>query len=224
MLLQGNLEKHLYEQRYFYLFAATMLQVFISAFFPERTGVPIGAAVYTFFVLMTMNLVRHSRKLAMLMLLFGVTGVFLVWIPEVVSTGFAFKVFEYIIIGLFISLIIYHILVQIIKSTKVDGTVVFGAITIYILFGLLAGEVNLLIQVIDPMAFTGNLDLNDTAGLRYYSYVTITTLGYGDITPVSHLARAASVFFSLIAQIYLAVIIAFIVGKLVAHSGDKKRD
>ena len=222
MFLQGKLEKHLYEQRYFYLFAATMLQVFISSFFPQRTGIPIGAAVYTFFVLMTMNLVRHSRKLALLMLLFGIAGVFLVWIPEIVKTGFAFKVFEQAIIGVFISLIIYHILVQVIKSKKVDGTVVFGAITIYILFGLLAGDVNLLIQTLDPMAFSGNLELHDTAGLRYYSYVTITTLGYGDITPVSQLARAASVFFSLMAQIYLAVIIAFIVGKLVAHSSASK--
>jgi hypothetical protein len=46
----------------------------------------------------------------------------------------------------------------------------------------------------------------------------MTTLGYGDIVPVSQIARAVSVFFSLAGQIYLAVVIALIVGKYVSHS------
>jgi voltage-gated potassium channel Kch len=99
---------------------------------------------------------------------------------------------------------------------------ILGVITIYILFGLVAGETNQLIFHFDPHAFSGNLDPSDKADLRYYSYVTMTTLGYGDIVPVSQIARASAVFFSLIGQIYLAVVIALIVGKYVSASDRKE--
>lgn len=216
--------EHLYRHRYIYLFIATMLQVFLTSFIPTDTILPIDAIVYSFFILMILNMVRHSRKLILIMLLLGTLGMVLVWIRQALPVGTAYLVFQRAVFGIFIALIIYHIMVQIIKSHEVDATVIFGAITIYILFGMLAGEANLIIQAIDPRAFTGNVDLNDSFGIRYYSFVTITTLGYGDISPVSQVARTASVFFALIAQIYLAVIIAFIVGKLVAHSGRKNND
>jgi len=50
----------------------------------------------------------------------------------------------------------------------------------------------------------------------------MTTLGYGDIAPDSELARAGAVFFSLVGQVYLAVVIALIVGKYVSHSDRKE--
>lgn len=224
MKAHGKHVQHFYDLRYFYLFVATMLQVFLSAFFPDNNSLPVNALVYSFFVLCTINLVRHDRRLMFIMLLFGIAGLSLVWLPEVMEIDKTIVIIQRTIVAMFIAMIIYHTMVQIIKSRKVDGIVIFGAITIYILFGMLGGEINLMIQAVDPGAFSGNVNINDSADLRYYSYVTITTLGYGDITPVSHIARAAAVFFSLTAQIYLAVIIAFIVGKLVAHSGGKSRD
>ena len=67
---------------------------------------------------------------------------------------------------------------------------------------------------IKPEAFsasTGNF--SSQADFIYFSFVTITTLGYGDILPVSHLARSLAIMFSVTGQLYLTMIIAMLVGK-----------
>ena len=120
--------------------------------------------------------------------------------------------------------LIYHIFRQILRNKKVRADVIFGALTIYILFGMLAGESNQLIYFLDNAAFTGNISESPKSDLRYYSFVTMTTLGYGDIAPVSSMARAVSVFYSLAGQLYLAVIVALIVGKYVSHSDKHLED
>ena len=56
--------------------------------------------------------------------------------------------------------------------------------------------------------------------LVYFSYVTQTTLGYGDISPVSGIARAIVISQSLFGQIYIAVIVARLVGLQVATAND----
>ena len=80
--------------------------------------------------------------------------------------------------------------------------------------------------LINPSTLTNISSNEETAGFEcyYYSFTTLTTLGYGDIAPVSQVARASAVFFSLTAQIYLAVVIALIVGKYVSYSDKKELD
>lgn len=224
MDFRSNLNQNLKDNRYLYLFFATLLQVFLVSFFPDRHNALINEITFSIFMLANINLVRHSRRIIIIMLFFAIISVFLVWVPDHSDLGHKIYLYEKLIVILFIIVIIYHIIIQILDSKKVNANVVFGVITIYILFGLIAGECNLLIYFRDNMAFSGNFDATDPSDLRYFSYVTITTLGYGDITPVSQLARASAVFFSLAGQIYLAVVIALIVGKYVSNSDKKKHE
>lgn len=222
MLNRKDLNIHLYEQRYIYLLAATIILVFLNSFFPDRNGILINRLTFSLFMVANINFIRHNRRIVFVMLFFALLSIILAWIPD--DAEIAMKLFPVakLVSLLFISVIIYLIISQIAKSKVVSADMILGVITIYILFGLAAGDCNQLILHFDPDAFTGNLDVTDKSDLRYYSYVTMTTLGYGDIVPVSQMARATSVFFSLIGQIYLAVVIALIVGKYVSHS-DKKR-
>lgn len=216
-----TLDNHLYNNRYFYLLACTTLQIFLVSFFPGRVNTLLNEITFSLFILANLNFVRHKKRFLLIMVIFAAIIFFLIWVPESSYMGFQFVPAQNITVILFISVIIYLIIAQIIESKIVSVNMILGVITIYVLFGLLAGECNQLIYNFDHQAFTGNLDPNDLSDLRYYSYVTMTTLGYGDIVPVSQVARAISVFFSLAGQIYLAVVIALIVGKYVSHS-DKK--
>ena len=217
-----DLRAHLYANRYLYLLAATFIQVFFSAFFPDRETYLMTGITFTIFMLAILNFIGHSRKTIILFLFFAITSISLAWVPTESETGQRVFVAERIIVIIFILLIIYQIIAQIVKSKQVSLNMILGVITIYVLFGLLAGECNQLIYFFNSEAFTGKVDFGDNADIRYYSYVTITTLGYGDIAPVSQIARASAVFFSLTAQIYLAVVIALIVGKYVSHSDQKE--
>lgn len=56
------------------------------------------------------------------------------------------------------------------------------------------------------------------SGFSYYSFVTITTLGYGDVTPVSTQARSLALLEAVLGQLYIAILIARLVGSHLAQS------
>ena len=176
-------------------------------------------------MLANVNLIRRSKRIISLMIFFAVSSIFMVWIPDASDIGIKVFAYEKLLVMLFLGVIIYQIFYQVLKSKKVSADVIFGAITIYIIFGMIAGESNQLIYFLDKNAFAGSLENAQKSDLRYFSFVTMTTLGYGDISPVSPIARAVAVFYSLAGQLYLAVIVALIVGKYVSHSdkAEKKK-
>jgi hypothetical protein len=86
---------------------------------------------------------------------------------------------------------------------------VFGAIVLYLLIGLTWAVAYAFIHLFIPKAFNGLT--GDEAGLAewvYFSFVTLTTVGYGDITPVARVARSAAIVEALVGQLYPAIIIA----------------
>ena len=86
---------------------------------------------------------------------------------------------------------------------------VFGAIVLYLLIGLIAAFAYSALYGINPGAFS-KLPSGE-GGIRdwlYFSFVTLTTLGYGDITPIGPTARAIAMLEALVGQLYPAIIIA----------------
>lgn len=99
------------------------------------------------------------------------------------------------------------ILRRIIRHKRVTATTIWGAIAAYLAFGIAFSLAYSAAAQLNPGAFSGmtNATLSDT---NYFSFVTMTTLGYGDITPVENIPRALVVMQTLIGQIYLVVVVA----------------
>lgn len=106
------------------------------------------------------------------------------------------------------------ILRRIFDHPRINGQTVLGAICVYLLLGLTFGFFFHGLWAIDHRAFSGNLGPSAQAGLGYFSYVTLATLGYGDILPVSQWARSLAVLEALIGQIFLVTLVAALVGNL----------
>jgi hypothetical protein len=97
-----------------------------------------------------------------------------------------------------------------------------GAIAVYLLFGLLWAQAYELLQHLRPESFSGAI--NQTAGSQtwiYYSFVTLTTMGYGDITPVHPLARSLAIAEAVTGQLYIAVTLARL---MALHIGARDKD
>lgn len=107
----------------------------------------------------------------------------------------------------------YAILGFIFRATRVDRSLVASAITVYLLLGAVWGAVYLIIYRTNPAAFNApNVDPNyASVHFIYYSYVTLTTLGYGDITPISPAARILSVVEAITGVLYTAILVARLV-------------
>ncbi len=105
------------------------------------------------------------------------------------------------------------ILIYLLKAKKVTTDMILGAICTYFLIGLMWGTLYALIESFLPGSFTtGGGPSPDRFDLIYYSFVTLTTLGFGDISPISVPARSLTTVEAVMGQIYLAVLVARLVG------------
>lgn len=98
------------------------------------------------------------------------------------------------------------------KRNAVDGEVLAAAVTSYLLIGFVWAYLFELLEIANPNSFRGSSPQLNQDDFFYYSFVTLGTLGYGDIVPISRPARAMSILEALFGQLYLAVLIARLVG------------
>jgi hypothetical protein len=96
-----------------------------------------------------------------------------------------------------------------------------GAMAMYVLLGVTWAQAYALLALGQPGAFAGAVGGDGLAGWTYYSFVTLTTMGYGDITPVHPLARSLAMLEALIGQLYPAILLARLVS-LEQHSSEAR--
>jgi hypothetical protein len=125
---------------------------------------------------------------------------------------------------LFYAFVIIIILSALLKEEAVTLDVIYGAVAVYLLMAIMWTFIFDVIENITPGSF--QVTATHSQGTRihffYYSIVTITTVGYGDILPVSLTARALSILEMVVGQIYLIVLIARLVGINITQSMEKK--
>lgn len=104
------------------------------------------------------------------------------------------------------------ILKFVLTERRVNSNVIFAAISVYLLIGIVFGIAFSWLAYADSHAFLpAQIVETGESSLFYYSFVTLTSLGMGDIAPVSEAARALTVVETLMGQIYLVVLIARLV-------------
>lgn len=107
--------------------------------------------------------------------------------------------------------------------TRVDSEHIYAALSVYLLGGIFFGVLYHAVEQGWPGSFsasgvTGDLGLFDAI---YFSFVTLATLGYGDILPVGEVARGLAVIEAVAGQLFLAVMIARLVGSF-AQGADRR--
>jgi len=159
------------------------------------------------------RLVQIGRLLAMVMLIS-------LWLKYF----FNYEVFAAtsMMIGVLFTIVVTaHTLAFIIKSETVTREVIYAAMVIYLLVAQLWALVYTFLDLIDPASFNLPQGQSDFLLFEYYSFVTLTTLGYGDITPLTKVAKAFSVLEAVVGQLYLVVVVAWFVGMRVSRKSNK---
>lgn len=132
--------------------------------------------------------------------------------------------FSVISVGVFLTYVIFVVYkTSVFSNGRMTPDRVAGAIAVYLLLGLLWALVYGMISAIDPGAFKGfaAFTLEESGAQQdfiYFSFVTLTTLGYGDMSPVAPFAKTLAWFEAVFGQLYLAVTIARLVSLEVTHS------
>jgi voltage-gated potassium channel len=125
--------------------------------------------------------------------------------------------------GVFLVQMLFMILKHIGKENEVTLDLIMASACAYILFGMVWAYVYHFVEVLHPKSFTLPWTPGDDLwDFYYYSFVTLTTVGYGDILALTKPARALSILEALTGQLYLAIMISRLVGLHASQSGIGK--
>jgi ion channel len=130
--------------------------------------------------------------------------------------------------GLFLGVIAVRILRFVLADQRVTSDKLYGAMCVYLLIGLVWAQAYAMMQLAEPESFAGALDMAGSAGqtgdhgmrlsLAYFSFTTLTTVGYGDILARTPLARVFAMLEAVMGQLYVMTVVARLVSLQVAHS------
>ena len=132
------------------------------------------------------------------------------------------SVSQYFLKILIVSITIVELFKEIFKTKIIDSHIISSAISIYVLVGIFWYLLFMFLLMIDPDSF----DIRNfnpemvSIDMIYFSFTTLTTLGYGDITPVSYTAKMWSITEAMMGVMFLAVMIS----RVVSLFGSKKKN
>ncbi len=130
---------------------------------------------------------------------------------------------------MFLSMCCWIVLRFLAGQSQVSSDTLFGALCGYAIIIMVFAAIYVLLDSVHPGSFhiaqglqaaNDHISIAESSNALYFSVVTITTLGYGDISPVSQAARLFPSFEAFVGQLYLAILIARLVGLHLLGSGN----
>lgn len=192
------------------LLAEIFFLLFLTSFFPLSWHPIIGPMVYSIlYVTTAIGLERRGT----LMLRVGLVLVVAQVIFKFVEMPVIEVLSKFLNMGFF-SAAVALLILQVASAREVTPRTILSAINGYLLLGLVFSIlVGVMIQL-DADAFNFTSEIQSTLlEPLYYGFVTFATLGYGDLLPVKPHAKSLAILIAVCGQLYLAVIIALLVGK-----------
>lgn len=213
--------KTLFEYRFTFFFVTQVAIVFGSLLMPNTLFESFfGPVFFLINVMAGIVLVSYKRQLLYATLfLLGIIVISHIVGGESTNTT---SLWNYVRMSAYF---VFHIIItralikQVWKAKEITRTTFLGLISGYLSLGFLGLFICLSIEMTYPGSFS-NLLLEQNGQsiierLLYFSYVTLLTLGYGDIVPLTSLAQKAAILISLMGQFYLVLLTATIIGKYI---------
>jgi len=141
---------------------------------------------------------------------------------EAVSADWNMDLVTMVAILAFCMLTVVIATLNVIRSKRMDRNQLTAAICIYLLLGIILAILNMIVLKHIPGSFKGiSPDVQNGLDMIYFTFVTMTTLGYGDISPVGPLARALAYMAAVAGQFYVALLVGMMVGQYIRQKPDE---
>jgi len=209
---------NVFRSKFLFLLISCVLVIFVAPYF-------VGHALGVFFLGLTTSLIliavvftmaaqRHKFiigcLLAVLTVTFNVVRLYFGGVGWTIA-------YESASLMLY-SFAIFVIAVEILRGKVITPNTLFGALSVYLLIGLLYGNAYHILSLISPGAFVYPESPNpliDLFNLTYFSFTTLTTVGFGDIIPVSLHAKSIVILEGITGVLYLAALVSRLVSGMV---------
>ncbi|MGD9609465.1 MAG: ion channel [Desulfovibrionaceae bacterium] len=216
----GRLGKALAPHKYSVTVGIILLAHIVLVFWGGRRAIMFTPVVLLAMYLLgfVFLLVRERSLIARLNLIVGLTALGLSCLNMFFEGG-ASLVMAVACHFLFLFLLIVFMLGQLFRKKAVTVDTIMAGVIIYLLMAGLWAQLYALTLLIDPAAIHYPVTHGGQPymALYYFSVTTLTTAGFGDVVPVSDLARIVAAYESLIGQVYLATFVALLMGRHFAN-------
>jgi hypothetical protein len=209
--------------RFVFLLISILLLFVVRPLLEGHIGIGLLLEIFFSFILFSgIYAVSQKRYHFVIALVIAIPSLVLLWSRHLLESPSLILAKDSLMI-LFYGYTMMIILSHIFREKEVTADLIMGAVCVYFFLGLMWGSVFSVLESMQPGSFQiGQGQTADITNFVYYSFVTQTTLGYGDITPITSPARSLSLLEAVIGQLYLAVLIARLVGVHIAQSFEKR--
>ena len=201
-----------------FLLLLIVLVLFISVT-PHLTGTEASAIVQStlmsFVLLAAIGCLQFKQTGIVATRWFGVATLLSGWIPIFITSpaiDFIVAVFR---IG-FLLIVTAALVYQVAASKRVSIPIIIGAIDGYLMIGLVGAVAFTIIEFLMPGSVKGPSAITAQTSFTYFAYITMLTVGYGEILPITPTAQTVAVFLAASGQLYIAILVAMLVGKFLA--------
>jgi len=174
---------------------------------------PILVTTFLLAIISGVLVVARSRGFAMLITAFGLSLIPVeVW-RIVAPSPLSITIFN-VHAALFLSLLMVTLITRVMGRGRVNWHRILGAVAAYLSFGIICTCLYTIIETNAPGAFAippGAPSATAGSHFSYFSFVTLTSTGYGDVQPVHPFARAVANFEAIVGQLFPAILIARLV-------------
>lgn len=196
-----------------FLLLTIVMMFVLRPFLEDYAGVKLLTGIFFSLILISGVYAYSRQRKGLLAALIIVFPALLLEVASYFSPTEPIEIIKWIFITLFLAYVLTTILSYILSEKEVTADLITGAVCAYFLIGMLWTFIFYFMELAREGSFSLSKTLRgDVWPFLYYSFVTLTTLGYGDIVPLTDPARSLAVLEAVTGQLYLAVTIARLVG------------
>jgi len=197
------------------ILSTIVLTPFLDHFLESQILMDVFLTVLFFGIIFAIRSKRSQLIIASILVLPLILSTWSIYFYDSTQIGMLTRIFG----ALFFGYAVIIILQIIARSTEVTRETIFAAVVAYLLIALMWAFFYMILEMVAPgsFSFPDKSIRAETMHFEYFSFITITTLGYGDITPLTNRASALTLLEALIGQIYLVVLVAWLVGMFVSR-------
>jgi hypothetical protein len=195
------------------LLIALSIFIFIVPAIPSR-GLLLTRTLLSIIVISGLFAADFSKTAFRILATLGSLAIIFSILDLVFPESHALNIMAFLLNTLFFAIVSVALVAHIASAPEAFSSTILAAINSYLLIGL---TLSILFQILD-LVIPGSFEQIESAAgslasFIYFGFVTLTTLGYGDISPDTPLARSLASFAATFGQLYLVIIMALIIGK-----------
>ncbi len=208
------------EPNYLFLLVALMTMIvfpLIATFFNNPAWIfhiCYGIVILT----ATVYSIDQRRKITIAFVI-GAIAFFSYWLEVFLDNDFSHSA-NLVTNFIFFIFLLVRMILSTVKEKNVTINTLYAVSVSYLLLGMMGFWLLSFLDIMVPGSFSGNFSPYRTYDLIYFSFVTLTTLGYGDIQPLNPEGKAICLLISIAGQLYVSFTIAVIVGKYLSQKSS----